>query len=59
MHIETWFANDSEGADYGTFECQKCGAAFNYSPRDIYDGAIPITRGLCMPCAEKISRQET
>ena len=44
--IETWFINDSENADYGTYTCSRCGREFHYSPRDA-DGETC----LCIRCA--------
>lgn len=51
--ITLWFFNDSTGADYGTFECSKCGEVFHYSPRDIEENGETVAERLCAECAAK------
>lgn len=46
-----WYMNESTGADYGRFTCEKCKYEYFHSPRTVYLGKDKIYDCVCGYCA--------
>ena len=54
--IELWFIQASFTADYGQFNCDKCGRVYYHSPSYVYKGKEELHKCCCGYCVNTLMR---